>query len=559
MFRKLFKNLKLFQKILLVALATIVLMWGGLVYVAVSSIQDIYDKKIDRIISQTVEQTSKYVSTELSNIINLIHYSAVGEEIQEAIRLDVTGSNREYLLAQSRISPVLTQLQIQNEFIESTGMILKGKWFYGDNYPMSYDAEEMIRETKLRRLIYWSDVPVMNRRSGKEVLPVILRVPNGSFSAEHEAYMVVNIEAEKLFGYMEDLEKNLECSLILHNGDKIIYGDEELWKEREASRYFLNDTKIRINGWTISCIMDKEAMYADRNAAVRQMFAISAGIAVICFGLAYYISRSMVIPLAKLRDNAKAVERGELSVRNHFSGLDEIGDLVRSFDSMCMRLEEYIAMLEEEKRQVQISEKQKRQAEMRVLQAQINPHFLYNTLDSLYWYSLSGKKAEIGQIVVDLSDMLRIGLSKGAETIPVEHEVRHVEDYLKIQKTIFSDKFDYEMDISTKINGYRIIKILLQPLAENSLVHGFGNMEQGGFIRIYGGIEDGEMVFRVTDNGCGFEGAAADKKTEFSGYALGNIEDRLRLHYEEDASLHVSSRAYEETTVEIRIALKRLK
>ena len=216
MFRKLFKNLKLFQKILLVALATIVLMWGGLVYVAVSSIQDIYDKKIDRIISQTVEQTSKYVSTELSNIINLIHYSAVGEEIQEAIRLDVTGSNREYLLAQSRISPVLTQLQIQNEFIESTGMILKGKWFYGDNYPMSYDAEEMIRETKLRRLIYWSDVPVMNRRSGKEVLPVILRVPNGSFSAEHEAYMVVNIEAEKLFGYMEDLEKNLECSLILH-------------------------------------------------------------------------------------------------------------------------------------------------------------------------------------------------------------------------------------------------------------------------------------------------------------------------------------------------------
>lgn len=558
MFRKLFKNLKLFHKILLVVLTTIVLMWGGLVYVAVTSIQDIYDKKIDRIISQTVEQTSRYVSTEFSNMINLIHYSAVGDEIQEAIRLDVTGSNQQYLLAQSKIGPVLTQLQIQNEFIESTGMILKGRWFYGDNYPMSYDTNQMIEETKLSRLIYWSDIPVMNNRSGKEVLPVILRVPNGDFSTENEAYMVVNIEAEKLFRYIGDLERNLECSLILHNGDKIIYGDEALWQEREAEKYFLNDTDIRINGWTISCIMDRDAMYADRNRAVRQMFAISAAIAAVCFGLAYYTSRFMVLPLAKLRNNAKAVEQGKLSVRNGFTGLDEIGDLGRSFDSMCVKLEEYIDMLEEEKNQVRISERQKRQAEMRVLQAQINPHFLYNTLDSLYWYSLSGKKTEIGQIVVDLSDMLRIGLSKGAEIIRVEQEVRHVEDYLKIQKIIFSDKFDYEMDISSEINDCRIIKILLQPLAENSLVHGFANMEQGGLIRIYGGIEDGKLVFRVTDNGCGFGQAAADRKTEYSGYALKNIEERLRLHYEEDVHILVTSKAYVETTVEIQIALERL-
>lgn len=559
MLRKLFKNLKLFHKMLIIAFVTIALMWVALVAVAVSNIQNIYDKKIDRIISQTVEQTSRYVSTELINIVNLVHYSLVGEEIQTAIRLDVAGSNQEYLRAQSMISPVLTQLQVQNSFIESTGMVLKEKWFYGDNYTMSYDADAMLEEKRVSPLIYWSDTPVINQKTGKEVLPVILRVPNGSFSAEHEAYMVINLEVEKIARYMEELERNLECGLILHHGDRRICGDEELWAERTSRRYFVNDTDIEINGWTISCMMDKDVMYADRNEAVRQMLAVSGGIAAFCFFMAYYISRSVVVPLAKLRDNVRAVEQGELSVRNHFTGLDEVGELGRSFDSMCVKLEEYIAMLEEEKRQIQISEKQKRQAEMRVLQAQINPHFLYNTLDSLYWYSLSGKKAEIGQIIADLSDMLRIGLSKGAETIPVENELRHVEDYLKIQKTIFSDKFDYEMEVHPELYSYRIIKILLQPLAENSLVHGFGNMEQGGFIRIYGGIEDGQMVLKVTDNGCGFEQAAADQKTEFSGYALGNIENRLRLHYEEKASVKVSSRAYEETTVEIRIALECLK
>lgn len=558
MLHRIFENLKMFQKIVLVSLTSIVLIWLAVVTVAVSSIQDIYDKKIDRIIHQTVEQTSRYVSTEFSNILNLIHYSVVGDEVQAAIRLDVVNSAQEYVLAQSMICPVLTQLQIQNDFLESTGMILKGKWFYGDNYPMSYDTEGMIRETKLSRLIYWSDHPVLNEKTGKEVLPVILRVPNGSFSAENEAYMVANIDTGKLFDYIRNLEQNLDCSLILHNGDRVIYGDEALYGNRDEKRYFVNDTDIDINGWSISCIMDRDIMYADRNLAIVQMLGISVVIAMICSLLAYYTSRTIVVPLARLNRHAREIEKGDFSVRNHFSGTDEIGELGRSFDSMCTQIESYICMLEEEKRQVEISETQKRKAEMRVLQAQINPHFLYNTLDSLYWYSLSGKKDEIGQIVVDLSDMLRIGLSKGSEIIPVEHEMRHVENYLKIQKTIFSDKFDYELECATDTYGYRVIKILIQPLVENSLVHGFRDMEQGGFIRVRAYIENGEMVFRVTDNGCGFDQAAGKGRTEFSGYALKNIEDRLRLHYEGDAVITIESEAYVETTVEIRIGLERM-
>lgn len=555
MIRKWLRNLKMFHKILLVVLTTIVLMWLALVSAAAGSIQDIYDKKIDRIIRQTVEQTTKYVSTEFSNMLNLVHYSVISEEVQRAIQMDVTESAQTYVLADSMIRPVLTQLQIQNDFIESTGMMLKGKWFYGDNYRMNYDTEELIANCWL---IYWSDTTVINEKSGKEVLPLVLRVPNGGFSTENEAYMVVNIEAEKLFHYIRNLENNLDCSLILHHGDHVIYGDENLFHSLEGERYFVNDGDISINGWTISCIMDRDRMYADRNEALMKMLLISAGIVLFCFAMAYYMSRTIVDPLLVLSRNARSVENGDFSVRNRFSGTDEIGDLGNSIDSMCVRIEEYITMLEEEKRQVQISETQKRKAEMRALQAQINPHFLYNTLDSLYWYSLSGKKDEIGQIVVDLSDMLRIGLSKGAEVIPVEHEFRHVEDYLKIQKVIFHDKFDYEVVCDPALYCYRIIKILIQPLAENSMVHGFRNMEQGGMIWIHGRLDGNAMVLRVADNGCGFGSSEHEPKREFSGYALKNIQERLKLHYEEDAEIHIESEPYVETVVEIRIGLSRL-
>ena len=558
MFRRLINNLKMFHKILLTVFASVTLVWVILVLTAVSSIRGIYDRKVERIVQQTVEQSSKYVSTEFNNILNLIYYSAIGEEIQSALKLDVSGNARAYVQAESMICPVLTQLQIQNKLIDSTGLYLEGKWFYGDNYHMSYETTDFIKEGSLSRLIYWSDHVVWNQGTKTDVLPVILRVPNGSFSAENEAYMLVNLDADNLFEYIRNLEEKLECRLILHNNGTVIYGDAELYQESKEKDYVLKESIISINNWSLACVIDREQMYADRNAAITNMLLLAVLAASVCYLLAYYISHSIIRPLALLRENARLVEGRDFSVRNHFEGNDEIGDLGRSFDSMCEEIESYIALLEEEKHQVQVTEKQKRRADMQVLQAQINPHFLYNTLDSLYWYSLSGKKDEIGQIVVDLSDMLRIGLSKGAEQIPVDREVRHAEDYLKIQKTIFGDKFEYSIQMEPDVSRYYIIKILLQPLVENSLFHGFHEMEEGGLIRIFAGIQEEELVLRVSDNGCGFGEDRDEEKNEYAGYALHNIEERLKLYYDKDAALRIQSEPYVETTIEIRIKRERL-
>jgi two-component system sensor histidine kinase YesM len=558
MVRKILANMKMKQKIILVSVVPIALIWIAILVVMIIGTRNIYDKKIDRIIQQTVEQTSKYVSTEYANILHLVHYSVVDDDLQNSLKLDVDRNTHSYILAQSIITPILTQLQIQNQFIDSAGMILKDKWFYGDNYIMSYNTELILEKVKNNHLIYWSTERILNEGTRNEVIPVVLRVPNGSFSAENEAYMIVNIDAEEMFDYLSTLEKNLQCNLIIHSGDQVVFGNEQLYKEKSNGDYFVNDINIDINNWTLSCLINKNVMYDDLNRTIFIMLLFSVLIAALCVILALWVSTTINLPIKNLTQQVKKFEEGDFATRSNLSGNDEIGQLGNSFNSMCRQIELYIQMLEEEKLQVQASERQKGMAEMKVLQSQINPHFLYNTLDSIYWYSLSGKKDEVSQIIMDLSLMLRIGLSKGAENITIENEIKHVENYLMIQKTIFYDKFNYKIEYDKALLKYRIMKILLQPLVENSLIHGFSNMETGGIINVNLSQTENKLIIRVSDNGCGFKQTENMEKQELSGYALINISERLKLQYGDDAKLMITSEPYEETVVEIEILLDRL-
>ncbi len=563
MISRFFANVSMKRKMVLVSLISIMFIWIGLVSIAMHAIYRSYSKKTDQIVEQMVDLTSKYVTTEYTNIINLVHYSAVCDEIQEALRLDVNKDNQTYIAAQSLISPILTQLQFQNEFIDSVQMRLKGRWFYDDNYlntgMIQPELSDMLNEAQGRTLIYWSDRSIYNPGTGHMVLPVILRVPNGSLSTKDEAYMVLTINVDKMFSYLKNLEHKVGCGLAVSKDGKLIFGEEKVFQNRNRQSYITMEGQIKINDWTLSCVKSRSELFADMYQTLLQMFLISLLIAGICILIAVWVARTVTNPLDSLMQKVELFENGDFTARSHLFGKDELGQLGRSFNSMCDQIEEYIRMLEAEKEQVRRVEKNIRKEEMKVLQAQINPHFLYNTLDSLYWYSLSGKKEQIGQIVVDLSQMLRIGLSKGSEEITVENELKHVENYLRIQKIIFNNKFDFTIDHDQEILSYRIVKILLQPLAENSLIHGFADMEEGGHIHISAFVQGDEGIFCVEDNGCGFENAGKEEKKEkkeFSGYALKNISKRIELHYGTDSSIRIESAPYQKTKVEIRIALK---
>ena len=247
-------NLKLVQKMILFSAIAVTVLWMGTAAIFGCRVSWVYNEKINVITEQTVKQTSNYVNTEFNNIINLVHYSAVAQDLQSVLSLEVNGNRRDYIQAQSIIVPILTQLRVQNSYIDSTGMKLNESWFYGDNYPMNYNVNDLMEEARTSPLIYWSKETIYNSGTGNNVLPVILRVPNAQFSLKNEAYMVININADRLESYLEELEKSLNCHLLIQDGEQVIIGGD--WDSKwDESNYIVNDSPININGWTITCII----------------------------------------------------------------------------------------------------------------------------------------------------------------------------------------------------------------------------------------------------------------------------------------------------------------
>ena len=553
------KNLNLQVKLFLLTGVTTFLMWLGLTTVGVRAIQSSYEKEVDHIVRQTISQSSLYVSTEFRNVISLVHYALLSDSLQQALRLPVENSSR-YISIQSAAMPILDQLRLQSDLIDSAALITKDAVFQNSIYPAGYDLAALMDEAGSDRLIYWSNKPTYNPSTKHWVLPVVMRIPTGDFTVKNEAYIALSLDADYLFDYIQSTENELNCALILHDGTTVIYGSEDTFADRGSDGVLESDTPMEVNDWSLCCILDKDTLYDGQNRAVGFIVIISLCIMALCLLFATLIAREISRPVRRLTEAAEKVAAGDYSATVHLTGTDELGVLGRSFNDMTAQIRRSITALEEKNALLVETQEQKRTAEMRVLQAQINPHFLYNTLDSIYWYSLSDRQKDIGNVVQRLAKMLRIALSKGSEYIPVERELQHVANYLEIESTIYQGRFTYEVEADPAVMNCTVLKILLQPLAENSITHGFANMERGGHIRVRVGQDADDLVLSVTDNGCGFpqEERTDAHTSEYSGFALKNLESRLQLHYGADARVLIHSIPTEETTVTIKIRKSRV-
>lgn len=553
------KNLNLQVKLFLLTGVTTFLMWLGLTTVGVRAIQSSYEKEVDHIVRQTISQSSLYVSTEFRNVISLVHYALLSDSLQQALRLPVENSNR-YISIQSAAMPILDQLRLQSDLIDSAALITKDAVFQNSIYPAGYDLAALMDEAGSDRLIYWSNKPTYNPSTKHWVLPVVMRIPTGDFTVKNEAYIALSLDADYLFDYIQSTENELNCALILHDGTTVIYGSEDTFADRGSDGVLESDTPMEVNDWSLCCILDKDTLYDGQNRAVGFIVIISLCIMALCLLFATLIAREISRPVRRLTEAAEKIAAGDYSTAVHLTGTDELGVLGRAFNDMTAQIRRSITALEEKNALLVETQEQKRAAEMRVLQAQINPHFLYNTLDSIYWYSLSDRQRDIGNVVQHLAKMLRIALSKGSEYIPVERELQHVANYLEIESTIYQGRFTYEVEADPAVMSCTVLKILLQPLAENSITHGFANMERGGHIRVQVGQDADDLVLSVTDNGCGFpqEERTDAHTSEYSGFALKNLESRLQLHYGADARVLIHSIPTEKTTVTIKIRKSRV-
>lgn len=291
-------------------------------------------------------------------------------------------------------------------------------------------------------------------------------------------------------------------------------------------------------------------MLSDMN---KKFLLLSVAIVIVSIALAIVISSKLLSEIEILRRNVMNFGKSPSNYEPIFK-LNEIKALENDFSSMTRRITKLIKNIGEEK------EKQK-VAELAALQAQINPHFIYNTLDSVAWLAIMDGNNKIYNIICSLANFFRISLNSGKSTISVNEEIEHVKNFVSIETARFPDKFTVTYDIAPDISEVQIIKIILQPLVENSIKHGFDNMKNGGKIHISGqrtGIDTIEFV--VSDNGCGFDGdflnIPAENQKHKSGYGLKNINDRLILAYGTDCGLKIDSTPDRGTSVMVRIKTK---
>lgn len=309
------------------------------------------------------------------------------------------------------------------------------------------------------------------------------------------------------------------------------------------------------NDWVLVSVQTK----GDLLGPMRQIRWLVLVLMIVCMAVALmfsrFLSKLLLQPLHKLYNLMLRVENNDLEVRFESKYEDEVGVIGHRFNRMLAQIENLIE-------EIKISEEEKLKFEIKALQAQINPHFLYNTLNTILWKSESGRSEQVGEMIVSLSLLFRLGLNNGHDMTTLQQELDHVEQYMLLQQQCYDNLFTYSLNLPDDPGLLQapILKILLQPLVENSILHGFKDMDEPGHI-IITALRTGDCLeLQVKDNGHGLD---ADKlnlqvKRRFEGhssYALYNIYSRLQLNYGDLASLRFASVPHVETMVAIKIPL----
>jgi two-component system, sensor histidine kinase YesM len=312
------------------------------------------------------------------------------------------------------------------------------------------------------------------------------------------------------------------------------------------------------NGWQIVGIFPLRESLQVVTQVQTYTAVIASATLLFAFLASLYFTNSIVKPIGKLRSLMKKVEEGELVLRYQGRTNDEVGQLGNSFNNMVEELNNLIQLVYRE-------QKEKREAELKILQAQIKPHFLYNTLDTIQWMAQDRNADDIVELINALTQLFRIGLSKGHEIIPLQEEIMHAESYLVIQMARYENKLSFQTEVPEALMRYSVLKIILQPLVENAIYHGIKPKPGSGMIRITGEIDDGKLKLVVEDDGVGIPPDKLERINGYltheerggdeRGYGLYNVNERIRLTHGADYGVAVESELGRGTRIIVRLPL----
>lgn len=583
----------------------IMIFYGSLLIfsVVLSSViyQNVYKRTISQKVSsvsmQTVYSISSNIDAMIENAKNLSKVIITSDEIQNLLKerkiwkesvqtgTSVSGINTNNLDAQRVVNAHISRFIDGFPFISAIYIFDSTSQRYGiDKFPLKALELEAIEEAPWYNdammagggfLLRINSGGVLSEATGDAYVSLI-RIINDIYLQEPVGVLILNITQDAFAEAYSDLRNNYDTDIMIvdESGQNVVdFRNKTLMnvvtitatdaaegsgvQNIDGRDYLISHLKMSKYNWHIVTAMPFEELSRESTVFYGITFAIIAFIAIFLFFGVLIISRMITNPINKLLISMKGVERGVFERVDIPIGNNEIGKLRDAYNIMIEQIEQLIA-------RVVNDQKLRRKGELDVLQAQIKPHFLYNTFDAISSLALSGRNDEVYKLMKALGSYYRISLSKGSEVITIDEEIEVVKNYLAIQKVRYGDIFTVHYDVDARAGSVPLLKLILQPLVENALYHGIKPKGEKGNIWVIVHRDDDIITLTVKDDGVGMSqefimqmleaDPAAEKRT---GFGLRGTLERLRIFYGSADPMHIESVRGEGTQVFIRIPARR--
>jgi two-component system, sensor histidine kinase YesM len=597
--RKLIYNLKLKTKIFITCSLIIAVTSLTNVQLLYNYVSNDNTESFSENTSETLIQASNYLDEKLRGLFRSINSMKMNSGFNDSLKSFLFDEDiYSKTLATSQLSVMFSELRVSEPFISSIYMYTpKGNFF--DLYKsfrsdFNFKKTELYNEYKSEedKYLFWGKSRNDEIYSDqKKVVPIIIRFPVEGYNGD--VLLIINLDEKQMLSYMSGIQANKgNWTLILDKeGNRVVAGSEKIvemfledsntiseivrseksgLKARfDEEEYLINSQSTLIAPWKIVNIKDVSSLKYKLYSTKKYMYMVTAGSILICFIMVLLISSSIIKPLGVLKSKMKMITKRDFDVKFESRYNDEVGELGAAFNFMTGEIEELIAKLnnsiselKEEKDKLKSEQLLKRKAELKALQSQINPHFLYNTLDSINWMANDIGASQISNITTSLSNLFRTALSKGHEIVTIKDEISNITSYLTIQKIRYAKKLDFNIEINKEILNLYTTKLILQPLIENAIYHGIKDKDGSGFIEVNGQLKENSVEFTVIDDGLGINPMKLKLinkrlKDRFSGdtesYGIYNVNERIKLNFGDEYGLYFDSEYENGTKVVVRI------
>ncbi|SDD55456.1 two-component system, sensor histidine kinase YesM [Terribacillus halophilus] len=523
-----------------------------------------------------VKASSERADVLLKNIINMQRLIAWNSDMQAELKksADITSdSSREMEKSMGeRMEHLLYSYFIDTQDVDSVCIFDKHfrAFCYGNSSSMGkydtsggavhgIDSQDWYRQTEAAegKVLFFSRNVLLDDPSSNTFSSVkLLRDSDNVFEQQILGVLVVNIH-KSIFSRVIEESPNSESVILdqAETSNRVVYTEPIANPEKKSKlsllqrddfpeeNHLISSYRNETTGWAFVHIIEKDVLF-NETYFIRNATGILVGLmAFLALILSFITSGRIMHPLTQLKklivDWMKTTKERQAEIAS-----DDISLISNTFKQVTSENMELNHLLIRSKLEI-------KEAELNLLQAQIKPHFLYNTLDAIYWMAIMNDNQDIAKMTSALSETFKLSLSKGKEMITVDDELAHIRHYVTIQQLRFPNRITYEEDVDDALLDMEFLKLLLQPLVENAIYHGLEPKMSPGIVRLTGKINNDETIFIIEDNGVGIEEMSNTTK----GFGLKNVQQRMELYYP-SSTFSIRSEMNLGTTVELRFPIK---